>query len=71
MKMKKIISVMICFLIFLFMVKLDINAEEETAVLQSGIIKKLLNDQEEEMIENFIDQHMNESRNHDLWEALK
>ena len=21
--------------------------------------------------ENFIDQHMNESRNHDLWEALK
>ena len=32
---------------------------------------ELLNDQEEEMIENFIDQHMNESRNHDLWEALK
>lgn len=32
---------------------------------------ELLNDQEEEMIENFIGQHMNESRNHDLWEALK
>ena len=32
MKMKKIISMMICFSLFLFAVKLDINAEEKVSV---------------------------------------
>lgn len=32
---------------------------------------ELLNDQEEDIIENFIHKQLNETRNHDLWEALK
>lgn len=32
---------------------------------------ELLNDQEEHVIENFIHKQLNETRNHDLWEALK
>jgi len=32
---------------------------------------ELLNDQEEDVIENFIHKQLNETRNHDLWEALK